>query len=136
MTPMRCRIDRNPGQRFRTHTPGPEATHTCRKQMECGQDTYTVALMPRSSLRAATPQCQPSATALAVQDEELQAALNVVLEENMYLGQVLFYTLDRLFLQYGHAISNAAIVCMPASSVVDPEVRPPTGRWVPINACF
>lgn len=48
----------------------------------------------------------------------------MVLEENMYLGQVLFYTLDRLFLQYSHAISNAAIVCMPASSVVDQEVPP------------
>lgn len=34
-----------------------------------------------------------------VANEELQAALNVVLEENMYLGQVLFYCLDRLFLQ-------------------------------------
>lgn len=34
-----------------------------------------------------------------IANEELQAALNVVLEENMYLGQVLFYCLDRLFLQ-------------------------------------
>lgn len=37
-------------------------------------------------------------------------------------GQVLFYTLDRLFLQYGHSISQAAVTVMEASSVVDPEV--------------
>lgn len=41
----------------------------------------------------------------------------------MYLGQVIFYSLDRLFLQYGHAVSNACIVIMPASSIVDSEVR-------------
>lgn len=62
---------------------------------------------------------------LAADDEAAQAALNVVLEDNMQLGQVLFYCLDRLFLQAGHAISHAAVTVMPASSLVDPEARPP-----------
>lgn len=62
---------------------------------------------------------------LTADDAEAQAALNVVLEDNMYLGQVIFYSLDRLFLQYGHAVSDAAVVVMPASSVVDGEVRAP-----------
>jgi hypothetical protein len=48
-----------------------------------------------------------------VANEELQAALNVVLEENMYLGQVLFYCLDRLFLQVSLALlSYFPLVCI------------------------
>jgi hypothetical protein len=70
-----------------------------------------------------------------VANEELQAALNLVLEENMYLGQVLFYCLDRLFLQYGHSISNGAIVVMPASSVVDAEVRAVCAQWRTRSEC-
>ena len=62
---------------------------------------------------------------LNADDAEAQAALNVVLEDNMYLGQVIFYALDRLFLQWHHEISDACIVIMPASSVVDAEVRLP-----------
>jgi hypothetical protein len=72
------------------------------------------------------PSHSPQEYVLNADDEEAQAALNVVLEDNMYLGQVIFYSLDRLFLQYGHAISNACIVIMPASSIVDSEVIPST----------
>jgi hypothetical protein len=45
----------------------------------------------------------------------------------MYLGQVLFYALDRLFLEFGHAISDAAIIVMGGSSIVDADVR----LWTP-----
>ena len=60
---------------------------------------------------------------LTAGDDAAKKALNVVLEDSMQLGQTLFYCLDRLFLQYGHAVSNACVVAMPASSIVDPEVR-------------
>ena len=45
-----------------------------------------------------------------IANEELQAALNVVLEENMYLGQVLFYCLDRLFLQVSSGTSTPVVL--------------------------
>lgn len=58
---------------------------------------------------------------LEVQSTQPLAAKNLIVAAHMGMGQALFYTLDRLQLQYGHVVNAAAVCVMDGSSVVDRE---------------